>query len=246
MRFATLQRKVRIGAKGKWIANRRLLPAIPPAITDAYDAAAIAEIQTLANTWAGDKETSGREFASDVAFYQAVADSIARQSAAAVVPADDRQRWDILKEAVITNGKVTEVPWTTFNAKEAPLLLAELLGCPVQVAGSGTSTACHSNQHGKLPKRVPKINGKALDTLPKGEQANHTPYFEFLVSIGQKKKSGIERGILDEVDGLVYVTAHYDKGSIAWLSGVPQELVTDWQTTVAAYGRLNKGQQAVV
>ena len=195
----------------------------------------------LANTWAGDKVEEGRTFETDAAFWQAVANKVTPR-AAATGPAR-RPRWDILKDAVETDGTVTDVPWRTFMPEEQTALLTELEACPVQVAsGGGTSTACHGNKHGKLPKRVPQVNGKDLDQLPPSQQVDNTPYFEFLVAGGQKKKSGIERGILDEADGLVYLTAHYDVGSIVVLSGVPGSLVANWRAKVVAYRKLHKGQ----
>jgi len=39
------------------------------------------------------------------------------------------------------------VPWTTFNAKQAPLLEAELLDCTVQLSGNAKTSAWHGNTH---------------------------------------------------------------------------------------------------
>jgi hypothetical protein len=70
-----------------------------------------------------------------------------------------------------------------------------------------------------LPPRARQPAGRRLDDLPKSEQVDNTPYFEMLVALGQKKKSGIERAI-------------FDKGSLAWLSGAPQEIADNWRAKV--------------
>ena len=75
-----------------------------------------------------------------------------------------------------------------------------------------------------------------MSELPYGKQANYTPYIEFLIA-GHKQENGIERGILDREAGLIYVTAHYDVGSIAWLSGAPGSLITNWSEKAKKYTR---------
>ncbi len=225
-----LQRKVKIG-KG-WIQHKSKTPAVPAGIPTQFPAFTAEQLKAEADKWVGDAIKDGREFNDDTAFYTAVARSLV--PAAAQVQTDDRGRWGILEEAVKTQGNVTAVPWTTFNAKEAPLLEDELLACTVQLSGNDKTSACHGNTHGKLPTRVVVPGGKALDQIPKSQQPNHTPYIEFLVR-GQKTKSGIERGILDRNSGKVYLTAHYTKGSFVELVEVPGSVVADWQLKANQY-----------
>lgn len=78
-----------------------------------------------------------------------------------------------------------------------------------------------------------------MSDLKKSEQPDHTPYIEFLIP-GHKKATGIERGIIDRDDGLIYITAHYTKGSFVLLSGAPNDLVQDWQGKATAYCNLLK------
>ena len=195
----------------------------------------------------GDKETSGREFASDVAFYQAVGDLI-HASPRPLCPGGRSTALGHCQGSGHHDGKVTEVPWTTFNAEEAPLLLAELLGCPVQVAGSGTSTACHSNQHGKSPKRVPKIMqgaGHAPEGRAGAKCRRRTSRASRLHR--HKKKSGIERGIPMRSTASVRDRTLDEKGAAS--PGCPAcRRIGQLDSADDARGlrRLNKGQQAVV
>src|SRR5205085_10487951 len=106
----------------------------------------------------------------------------------------------------------------------------ELTQCEVQVSSNPKTTACHGNDHQKLPKKViPDLAAKAPSVQP-----DHTPYIEFLIP-GHKASSGIERGVFDRADGLIYITAHYTKGSFVWLSGAPAALVADWQQKASRY-----------
>jgi hypothetical protein len=226
-----LQRKVKIGNQ-PWIQHKSKTPAVPAGILTQFPGLTAGQLKAEADKWVGDAVRDGREFTDDTAFYRAVARSLI--PASAQVQADDRGRWGILEEAVKTDGNVTAVPWTTFNAKEAPLLEAELLDCTVQISSNDRTSACHGNNHGKLPTKVVVPGGKSLDQLPKSQQAGLTPYIEFLVR-GQKSKSGIERGILNRNTGQVYLTAHYTKGSFVELVGVPNSVVADWQGKATQY-----------
>ena len=160
------------------------MPAVPDDIRDAYDAQVLAQIAARAQDWVVHKDLKG-EYATTLDFYKAVAKEVA--PGAAPEGPSKRGRWEILKAAVQTDGEITAVPWTRFNDTEAPLLEAELLNCPVQIAGSGRSTAAHGNKHGKLPKPVALVDGKTIDHLEPKAQMDKTPYFEFLISGGHKK-----------------------------------------------------------
>jgi hypothetical protein len=135
--------------------------------------------------------------------------------------------WDRLAQAVKTSGNVTELPWASLEAKSARKLVEELRDLPVQDSSNPKSSPFHGNAHKKLPKQVHVPEGKELSQLPADEQVKRTPYVEILVP-GHKSTSGIERGIIDTWSKQVYLTAHYDQGSFAWLSGAPDALVNPW------------------
>ena len=235
-----LQRKVKIGAAtSPWIAKGKL-PAIPPAIAGLYQPYVIKQVETLAEQMRADAVTAGREFATADLFYQPLFDQVVTTGTAAGA-VDKRPAWTLLKAAVEKQGNVTEVPWTTFSATEATKLEGDLAACPVQVSDNPRTTACHGNVHGKLPKKVVVPGGGLLSDKPQHEQFDPTPYIEFLIAGGQKGITGIERGILDKDAGLIYVTAHYTRGSFVWLSGAPATLVANWQAKAARYGRILKG-----
>jgi hypothetical protein len=226
-RSATLHRKVKIGKTTLTAA-----PAVPPVVLKESGLKAAA-LKAEATKWVNDKVTDkSRTFTDDEHFYRTVAKSVASASAAS-----EDARWTILGKAAKKNGKVTEVKWSTFNSVEGPLLLAELTACTIQLSSNSDTTAAHGNAHGKLPK---KGLGENLKKLSAGDQCDKTPYFEFLVA-GQSA-SGITRGVFDKDDGRVYLTAHYDEGSFVWLTGAPAALVADWNTKVAAFIKIQKGQ----
>ena len=197
MRAAMLQRKVKIaapGTKADWLAHKSKTPPVPTGFQVPPHTTS-EKLFAEAQRWVGDKVTDRREFATDVAFYQAVAASLAPPTTPGSAPVDDR-RWAILGRAAKKSGKVTKVPWSTFNSVEAPLLLEELLASTVQVAANaGRSTACHGNVHGKLPKKVGPFGQKTLDQLTAAEQVDKTPYFEMLVA-GQGSESGITLSLI--------------------------------------------------
>ena len=143
---AMLQRKVKIGdQKPPTVSHKAKVPAVPDEIRDAYDAEVLAEITARAQEWVVHKDLKG-DYATTLYFNKAVAKEVA--PGGAPEGPSKRGRWEILKAAVQTDGKITAVPWTRFNDTEAPALEAELLKCPVQIAGSGRSTAAHGNKHG--------------------------------------------------------------------------------------------------
>jgi hypothetical protein len=235
-----LQRKVKVGAAtSAWLAKGRL-PPIPPAIAGLYQPYVIREVETLAETMRADAVTVGRVFATADAFYQPLFDQVVSAGHTAGTT-DGRPAWTLLKLAVEKQGNLTEVPWSTFSGTEATQLESDLAACPVQVSDNSKTTACHGNVHGKLPKKVVVPGGGLLADKPQHEQYPLTPYIEFLIAGGQKKATGIERGILDKDSGQIYVTAHYTQGSFAWLSGAPATLVGNWQAKAQRYGRILTG-----
>ncbi|WP_028067648.1 hypothetical protein [Solirubrobacter soli] len=225
---AMLQRTVKV--------NKSLLkapPPVTPAIKKALPGVDAKALTAEARNWIGDnKKGKEREFDSDLELYQAIAKTLA----AAAAPRDEN-RWTILGQAVKKKGDVTTVKWATFSAPEAQALEAELSACTIQLSSNPDTTAAHGNSHGKLPK--PGL-GDGLKKFSKGEQVDKTPYFEFLVS-GQSA-TGITRGIYDYESNLVYLTAHYDKGSFVLLSGAPAALATNWRAKVTEFKRIQKGQ----
>jgi hypothetical protein len=229
---ATLQRKVKIGdQKPPMVSHHAKVPAIPDDIQAAHPTALDA-IATTARAWVVDKDLKGT-YATTADFYKAVVKEVVGETVAE--GPSKRDRWTILQAAVETDGAVTPVPWTRFKDTEQTLLEAELLACGIQRSTSG-STAAHGNKHGKLPKPIVTDDGKDLDTLAAADQMDKTPYFEFLISGGHKKThGGIERAIIDIRDDRVWITAHYDKGSLAELVGVPGSVVTAWKAKVASY-----------
>ncbi len=229
----TLARKVKIeDQKPPTISHKAKLPAIPNSIVQNYGPV-LQQIRTRAEAMASHKELQGT-YDTALAFYQAIADEI--QPPAANAGPSKKGRWELLQEAVETDGTITPVPWTRFSQAEATLLEAELLACPVQVAGNGKSTAAHANKHGKLPKPSLLPNGEFIDTLDAKDQMDKTDYFEMLISGGHKKNhGGIERAIIDIVAGRVWITAHYDTGSLAELTGFPGSIVPNWRQKIAVY-----------
>lgn len=239
-RPGALQRKVKIGGPKKpWLA-KGALPPIPPEIAARYQQYVIDQVKELAEAQRADTVTAGREFATAAAFYQPLFDQVITAANPAAAR-DGRAAWTLLKFAVAKQGHLTEVPWSTFSATEAATLERDLAACPVQVSDNTATTACHGNAHQKLPKKVVVPGGGLLAHKPEAEQFDLTPYIEFLIAGGQKKATGIERGILDKDSGQIYVTAHYTQGSFAWLSGAPQALVDNWQAKAQKYGRVLKG-----
>lgn len=239
-RPGALHRKVKIGGSNKpWLA-KGALPPIPPEIAARYQQYAIDQVKGLAEAQRADAVTAGREFATPAAFYQPLFDQVVSAGHPAA-RTDGRPAWTLLKIAVTKEGNVTEVPWSTFSTTEAAVLERDLTACAVQISGNSKTTACHGNVHQKLPKKIVVPGGGLLADEPQDEQFDLTPYIEFLIAGGQKKLTGIERGILDKDSGQIYVTAHYTQGSFVWLSGAPQALVSDWQAKAQKYGRLLKG-----
>lgn len=229
---ATLNRKVKINdLKPPTVSHKAKVPPVPDTIRDAHPDR-LDDITAAAQAWVVHKDPKG-EFATTLDFYKAVVKEVVGETA------DDgpskRDRWTILMHAVGTAGTVTPVPWSRFKDTEATKLEEELLACPIQRSTSG-STAAHGNKHGKLPKAITTDEGKALDTLDAADQMDKTPYFEFLISGGHKKDhGGIERGIIDIEADRVWITAHYDQGSLAELVGVPGSIIADWKQKVDDY-----------
>lgn len=237
-----VQRKVKLDGK-TWLKTYAKLPAIPAAMAERYENYVVEQVTALAATWRDDEGVTNRTFASADAFYQTLFDRVVTQGQPTQATTGDR--WKHLKSAVEKAGSLTEVAWAAFSAAEAALLAAELMACEVQVSSNPSTTACHGNTHHKLPKKVAAHDQAgdpaALADLPPAEQPDQTPYIEFLVA-GHKSETGIERGILDKDSGLIYLTAHYDKGSIVWLSGAPAALVGNWQAKALTYCNDLKGQ----
>jgi hypothetical protein len=213
---------------------KKRLPMFEGPQTRAGVAASWWRCAALAAQWRDDQQ-EGR-FPSAEAFYRRMVSYVVRRGTAAPAPTN-AAAWTVLGEAVTKNGQVTEVKWSNFNPTEANSLQAELENCQVQISSNTKTTACHVNAHGKLPKKVAGPNGELVSDLEAHEQPKYTPYVEFLVT-GHKSENGIERGILDLASGLVYLTAHYDTGSIAWLSGAPGALVSNWSQKARGYTRL--------
>jgi hypothetical protein len=234
-----MQRKVKFGTK-PWLKKNAKLPEIPGAVSQRYQAYVLEKVRALASAWRDDAEENGRAFDTPEAFYQALADMVITQGQADA-KATGGDPWPKLKAAVDTAGNLTEVPWASFGDDAKVSLQAKLLECEVQVSSNTDTTACHANKHQKLPKKVVAPDGKELDELSTDQQPDYTPYIEFLLS-GQKKATGIERGILDRDAGQIYLTAHYDQGSIAWLSGAPQVIVDDWREKARVYCQTLKGE----
>jgi hypothetical protein len=150
--------------------------------------------------------------------------------------------WGTLAHAVTVNGNITEVDWTSFEVNAAQALEDELCRCPVQIASNGTTTAYHGNAHKKLPKPVVVPENRPLHEVPKDQQHLYTDYIEFTIAGGHKNKhNGIERGILDRQTGAIFITAHYDKGSIVLLKNAPNSIVADWRAKADAYQELWTG-----
>jgi hypothetical protein len=231
-----LHRKVRIAPSTGWATRtgQHALPQMPARFLAQYQPNVIDQVNALAAKWRDD-DVEGT-FASADDFYRKLFNHVVIRGTAAVAPTN-YGCWKVLGDAVAAEGNLTEVKWSNLNATEAGKLLNELQQCQVQISGNVSTTACHANAHGKLPKRVAGPNGELVSDLPARDQPRYTPYIEFLIT-GHKTENGIERGILDRVSGLVYVTAHYDVGSIAWLSGVPGALVSNWSRKAKDYTRL--------
>jgi hypothetical protein len=226
-----LQRKVALGTK-PWLKANAKLPDVPDAVKAAYQDYVIEQAVTLARTWRDDNvATANRKFATPEALYTAACNAIVTAGGA---PTRVGARWGALKAAVDKPGNITDLPWASFSAGEAAALESELAACKVQLSGNPDTTACHANAHGKLPKKVSGPNGENVADLPKKQQPAHTPYVEFLIP-EKKNETGIERGILDRASGQIYVTAHYDVGSIVWLSGAPANLVANWTAKAQTY-----------
>lgn len=122
--------------------------------------------------------TAGREFPTAAAFYQPLFDQVVTAGNPAAAR-DRRQAWTLLKLAVTTQGNLTEVPWSTFSITEAAALERDLTACPVQISSNPSTTACHGNIHGKLPKKVVVPDGQTLAAKPAAEQftSRHTSSF---------------------------------------------------------------------
>jgi hypothetical protein len=233
-----VQRKVKFGNSTKW-ATKATLPPVPARFVAEYQPHVVEQAERLAEQWVTDGEERA-PFAAPEDFYRKIFGRLVHAGTAPDAPTN-YPAWTVLKNAVDTEGNVTEVKWSNFNPVQAGLLLQELSACNVQRSDNENTTAFHGNAHGKLPKQVAGPNGELVSTLPKTDQQNHTPYVEFLIP-GHKKENGIERGILDRTAGLVYITAHYDVGSFAWLSGVPGSLVSNWSKKASDYAREYRGK----
>ena len=229
---------MKLGDKA-WLKKNAVLPKIPDAIAERYEVYVVEQVTALAKMWRDDTEEANRTFATADVFYQALFDRVITQGKPP--QGTTGNRWNHLKNAVQQGGSLTEVSWAAFSAPLAATLEADLMNCRVQTSSNPNTTACHGNAHHKLPKKVvaPNESGLLAD-LPAAQQPDHTPYIEFLVE-GHKKETGIERGILDKDSGQIYLTAHYDKGSIVWLSGAPATLVGDWQAKALTYCNDLKG-----
>ena len=256
-RSSSLQRKVKVDEVGPDWLIRKTLPKIPTSFNKTYKLSETHKMaRDLAAQWLSDNTEEGRTFATTEAFYQAVFDQV---SAPAQTGRQDkleekgqgRQKtktpkqskpnadpaiavWDKIVAATEIEGTVTLLPWSSFSTDEGAALGAELLKCSVQVSSNPRTTACHGNDHKKLPKQVVVENFTKLSEVPTHEQPTHTDYIEFLVP-GHKSTIGIERAILDKEDGLIYITKHYTEGSFVELSGAPDNLVQNWQAKAEAY-----------
>lgn len=233
-----IQRRVKLGNSNTW-ATRSTVPPVPARFEAEYQPHVVEQARRLAEQWVTDGEERA-PFATAEHLYRKIFGRLVHAGTAPDAPTN-YPAWTVLKNAVETEGQVTEVKWANFNTQEGTKLLDELMNCNVQRSGNAETTAFHGNAHGKLPKRVAGPNGEVLAEMPKADQQNHTPYVEFLIP-GHKKENGIERGILDRTSGLIYVTAHYDVGSFAWLSGVPGALVSNWSKKATEYAREYRGK----
>ena len=149
----------------------------------------------------------------------------------------------ILKAAVQTDGAITAVPWTRFSDTEATTLEA---GCwPARCRSQAAAArAAHANKHASCQAGAARRGQGDRHARAEGPDGQE-PYFEFLIAGGHKKNSGgIERGIIDIDDDRVFITAHYDKGSLAELVGVPDAVVDDWKEKVVAYKRAGSSRPA--
>jgi hypothetical protein len=228
-----VQRRVMIAPSTAWATRtgRNALPPMPDHFVAEYQPYVIEQVNALAAQWRDD-QNEGR-FASADDFYRRLFNHVVRRGTAPAAPTN-ASAWNVLGDAVTRDGQVTEVKWSNFNPAVAGNLQTELENCKVQLSSNPATTACHANAHGKLPKKVAGPNGELVSELKPSEQPKYTPYVEFLVT-GHKSENGIERGILDRVSGLIYLTAHYDVGSIAWLSGAPGGLVSNWSQKARTY-----------
>lgn len=227
-----VQRKVKFGTKPVLKKNAPL-PAIPANLVAAYQASVVERVRTLAAQMRDDPVTNGRTFPNETVFYQALFNQALTESTA-VVGTKTANPWAKLAIETKQEGGVRDVPWASFETGAAASLQAELAACSVQVSSNQKTTACHGNKNNKLPKKVNTPGGVALDTVPKGQQAQYTDYIEFLIP-GHKSAIDIERAILDRVAGIIYITAHYESGSFVRLSGAPPALVANWQGKAANY-----------
>lgn len=227
-----VQRKVKFGNK-QFLKKNAPLPAIPANLAAAYQESVVARVRVLAEGMRDDAVTNGRAFANETVFYQALFTQVLTESTA-VAGAKTANPWGKLAFEVKQEGGVRDVPWASFETAAAASLQAELAACSVQVSNNQGTTACHGNKNNRLPKKVNTPGGVALDTLPKGQQAQYTDYIEFLIP-GHKSTIDIERAILDRAAGIIYITAHYESGSFVRLSGAPPALVANWTVKAATY-----------
>ena len=220
---ATLQRKVKIGdQKPPMVSHKAKVPAIPDDISAAHDAAALnARIAAAAQALVVHKDLKG-EYATTVDFYKAVVKEVVGETAAdGAVQA--RRAGRSSRPPSRPTAPSPRFPGHGSTTRSRRCSRRSCWPARSRSLDSGRSTAAHGNKHGKLPKPIPPDEGKELDTLAPQDQMNKTPYFEFLISGGHKKThGGIERAIIDIKDDRVWITAHYDKGSLAELVGVPE------------------------
>ncbi len=257
---SSLQRKVKLGdASAPWLNKKSPLPKMPASYQDEFSPATIKKAKELAQRWVGDDVEQGRTFADADVFYRTVFSQVtasaqtgrqeepgekAKGRNKTKAPKQDKPGedpavavWDKIVAATEVEGNVTELPWSSFTTDEAGVLGPELLKCGVQISSNAKTTACHGNDHKKLPKQVNVSGFKELREVPSHQQPAHTSYIEFLVP-GHKSKIGIERAILDKDDGLIYITRHYTEGSFVLLSGAPDNLVQDWTAKAEEYCRI--------
>lgn len=212
-----------------------MLPAVPDTIKSRYQDHVIDAARTAAESMRDDNVRTGRDFADATALYQPLITNYLTVGSAdgnAAPPSTTKtdNAWGALAAGVVKSGAVTVVQWSSFSDDAANNLEAELCECPVQRVSTGRTTAWHGNAHRKLPKKVAGPGGEPLDQVAKDQQHLYTDYVEFTIAGGHKNKhNGIERGILDRITGQIYITAHYDRGSIVWLTGAPNSVVTDWR-----------------